>query len=102
MFSRLLSNYDVIVDRFIVPGVSFGCVAGSLTGSYTFTDPRQGDVRIRDAIFGSIVGGAMGGIIGGVSILAHPVLWLSPLALGPYAYNKYKMESETRKTETLS
>jgi hypothetical protein len=91
-----MNRYQSIVNRFITHGIAGGTILGSLVGSYTFTDPRIGEVRLRDAVFGSIVGGAIGGGLGGLAVLGYPVLCVSPLALGPYAYNKYKMESENR------
>lgn len=94
-------NYEVIVERCLTRSVYGGMVLGSVTGAYMFTNPRFGDVRLRDAVFGSIVGGTIGGLTGGLTVLGYPILLISPLALGPYAYNKYKMESENSKQVKL-
>lgn len=104
MFSRLFGHYDTVIDRFIIPASSIGAISGSITGSYTFTDPRHGEVRFRDAIFGSIVGGLIGGMTGCVGVLMYPILVFSPLAVGPYAYNYMRSKTETNQTksDTLS
>ena len=96
MFSRLLSGdvYNHIVNATINYGLAGGAIGGSIYGAYIFTDPRRGEPRIRDAIFGSIAGGAIGCGVGGLAVIAHPILLLSPLALGPYYYNKSKTNSE--------
>ena len=92
MFSRLLSGefYNRIFDATINYGLAGGGIGGSIYGAYIFTDPRQGEPRIRDAIFGSIAGGSIGCAMGGLAVIAHPLIVLSPLAIGPYFYNKSK------------
>ena len=96
MFSRLLSGdvYNRIVNATINYGLAGGAIGGSIYGAYIFTDPRRGEPRIRDAIFGSIAGGAVGCGVGGLAVFVHPLLVLSPLALGPYYYNKSKTNTE--------
>ena len=97
MLSRWFTHYDAIVERFVVPASSIGAISGSITGSYTFTDPRHGDVRFRDAVFGSIVGGLIGGMTGCAGVLMYPILIFSPLAVGPYAYNYMRSKTETKR-----
>jgi hypothetical protein len=80
----------------MVPASGIGAMSGSITGSYTFTDPRNGDVRLRDAIFGSIVGGLIGGMVGSMGVIMYPILAFSPLAIGPYAYNYMRSKTETK------
>lgn len=100
MFSRWTVHYDTIVGRFIVPATSIGAMAGSISGSYTFTDPRHGDVRFRDAIFGSIVGGLIGGMTGCAGVVMYPILVFSPLAVGPYVYNYMRSKTETSQSNS--
>ena len=88
-------TYESVVDRFFIPGTIVGTVGGSLVGAYVMTDPRRGYVRVRDAFFGSLVGGGLGGLVGAIMVITHPIVLLSPLSLGPYMYNRSKMEKNT-------
>ena len=95
MLLRLLQkyNYEVVVDRLFIPGTIVGSVGGSLLGAHVMTDPRRGYVRVRHALLGGLLGAGLGGLVGAITVLTHPILLLCPLSLGPYMYNRSKMET---------
>ena len=97
MFHRLLQkySYETVVDRLFIPGTIVGSVGGILLGAYVMTDPRRGYVRVRHALIGGVLGAGLGGLLGAITVLTHPILLLSPLSLGPYMYNRSKMEKKT-------
>ena len=95
MLLRLLQTYkyEIVVDRLFIPGTILGTVGGSLLGAHVMTDPRRGYVRVRDALLGGLLGGGLGGVVGAIMVFTHPVIFLSPLSLAPYMYNRSKMET---------
>ena len=92
MFSRLIAkyDYDIIVKTFMPRMTLGGSTVGCMVGAWGFSQPKYGEVRLGDALFGSIFGSAAGAVLGTTITLLHPLVICLPLALIPYAYNKHK------------